>query len=77
MITARQVRAARALLGWTQRELAEASGLSLAVVNNIEREATSGRASTLRKLQSALEEAGIQLIEDRTNDAIGVVVITR
>ncbi len=39
MITARQIRAGRALLGWTQRELAEAASLSLACVNTIERKA--------------------------------------
>jgi transcriptional regulator with XRE-family HTH domain len=77
MITARQIRAARALLGWTQRELAEAAGLSLAVVNNIEREARDARASTFRKLQSTLEDAGIQLIEGPTTGSIGVVIAVR
>lgn len=71
MITARQIRAARALIGWTQRELATSAGLSLAVVNNCEREATDVRSSTLRRMQEALESAGIEFLGDRQNSPDG------
>lgn len=62
MISARQIRAARSLIGWTQEQLATAAGLSLAVVNNVEREATDPRRSTLEKIQRALEGGGVEFL---------------
>lgn len=62
MISAKQIRAARSLIGWTQEELATAAGLSLAVVNNVERSATDSRRSTIEKIQRALEAAGIEFL---------------
>jgi hypothetical protein len=47
--------------------------LSLACVNNIERDAVDVRARTLRKLDAAFGGAGLQLIEDRATGAIGVL----
>jgi DNA-binding XRE family transcriptional regulator len=63
MITPAQIRAARAMLSWKQTDLAARAGVSEMSVKNIEREATDPRASTLRAIQSALEEGGIQFIE--------------
>ncbi len=57
-----QIRAARALLGWKQTDLAAASGVSEISVKNIERSATDARGSTLRKIQEALEAAGVEVI---------------
>ncbi|MGA7533951.1 MAG: helix-turn-helix transcriptional regulator, partial [Pseudolabrys sp.] len=42
------MRAARGLLGWTQVELAEASGVSEISIKNIERGVTDPRSSTLK-----------------------------
>ena len=58
MITAGQIRAARALIGWTQVDLAKASGVSEISIKNIERGATDPRASTLEAFQRAFEKAG-------------------
>lgn len=71
MIAAKQIRAARSLLGWTQEQLADAASLSLAVVNNVEREAVDPRRSTLEKIQVALEAAGIEFLSDRQNSPDG------
>lgn len=71
MIAAKQIRAARALLGWTQEQLASAAELSLAVVNNVEREAVDPRRSTLEKIQTALETAGVEFLSDRQNSPDG------
>lgn len=62
MMTPAQIRAARALLGWKQTELAEAAGVSEISVKNIERGATDARGSTLGKIQSAFEAAGLEII---------------
>ncbi|WP_431861376.1 helix-turn-helix domain-containing protein [Azospirillum sp.] len=63
MITAAQIRAARAILGWKQTDLAERSGVSEMSVKNIERGASDPRGSTLAKLQSAFEAAGVQFLD--------------
>jgi len=63
MITAAQIRAARALIGWKQTDLAVASGLSEMSIKNIERDATDPRASTLLKIQEALEAAGVVFLD--------------
>jgi len=65
MMTPSQIRAARALLGWKQTELALAAGVSEISVKNIERGATDARGRTLGKIQSAFEAAGIEVIPAR------------
>ncbi len=66
MITAAQLRAARALLGMDQRDLAEASGLSLPTIQRMEASdgTIRGNVDSLVKLIGALEAAGIELIGD-------------
>jgi transcriptional regulator with XRE-family HTH domain len=64
MITAAQLRAARALLGMDQRALAVASGLSVPTIQRMEasEEVIRGQVESLMKLIAALEGAGIELI---------------
>jgi predicted transcriptional regulator len=64
MITAAQIRAARALLGLDQRRLAEAAGLSLPTIQRMEGSAgqVRGNVESLVKVVEALEKAGIELI---------------
>ena len=64
MITAGQMRAARALLGIDQRRLAELSGLSLPTIQRMEASegVIRGNVDSLMKLVGALDEAGIALL---------------
>jgi transcriptional regulator with XRE-family HTH domain len=64
MITAAQLRAARALLGLDQRGLAEASGLSLPTIQRMEASegVIRGNVDSLMKLVAALDAGGIELI---------------
>lgn len=62
IITARQIKAARALLDWSQDNLAEASGLSIATIRKIEAGNTSPRGKTNAQLRQAFEDADIELI---------------
>jgi transcriptional regulator with XRE-family HTH domain len=64
MITAGQMRAARALLALDQRELAERSGLSLPTIQRMEASegVIRGNVDSLMKLIAGLEAAGIELI---------------
>jgi transcriptional regulator with XRE-family HTH domain len=63
MVTSGQIRAARALIGWKQTDLARASGVSEISIKNIERGVTDPRASTLEALQRAFEKAGVVFLE--------------
>jgi transcriptional regulator with XRE-family HTH domain len=66
MITAGQMRAARALLSIDQRQLAEMSGVSLPTIQRMEASegTVRGVVDTLMKVIEALDAAGIELIGD-------------
>ncbi len=66
MITAAQMRAARALLQIDQRQLAEQSGLSLPTIQRMEASdgVVRGNVDSLMKLVQALQRGGIELIND-------------
>jgi transcriptional regulator with XRE-family HTH domain len=66
MITAAQLRAARALVGMDQRDLAAASGLSLPTIQRMEASegVIRGNVDSLMKLIAALESAGVELINE-------------
>ena len=68
MITAAQLRAARALLGIDQRELAQRCGLSLPTIQRMEASdgVIRGNVDSLMKLVEALGSAGIELISEGT-----------
>jgi transcriptional regulator with XRE-family HTH domain len=73
MITAGQMRAARALLGIDQRALAELSGLSLPTIQRMEASdgLIRGNVDSLMKLTAALTAAGIELIGDNAASLTG------
>jgi transcriptional regulator with XRE-family HTH domain len=73
MITATQMRAARALLGIDQRELAERSGLSLPTVQRMEASGgvVRGNVDSLMKLVDALAANGIELIGEGATSSKG------
>ncbi len=73
MITAAQLRAARALLGIDQRKLAELSGLSLPTIQRMEASdgVIRGNVDSLMKLVAALDGAGIELISDHVTSSSG------
>jgi len=70
-LTSEQIRAARALLRWEQRDLAERSGISLPSIKRIETRA--GTIETFERtemaLRSAFEVAGIEFIEAGSSSA--------
>lgn len=61
-LSAAQIRAARALLGWNQTELATAAGIAVSSVKNIEGGMTEPNPRTIIALQKALEAAGVLLL---------------
>jgi transcriptional regulator with XRE-family HTH domain len=63
MITPRQIRAARALLGWSQQQLADNAIVSLNVVARLESGVVDSRISTVQAVQKALVKAGIEFLD--------------
>ncbi len=63
MISIEQIKAARALLGWTQEELAAAADLSKPSINTLERRIANPKVETLSAIQKALEKAGVEFTE--------------
>jgi transcriptional regulator with XRE-family HTH domain len=66
VITAGQIRAARALLGMDQRALAAAAALSLPTIQRMEASegVVRGNVDSLMKLIAALDAAGLELIAE-------------
>ncbi|MFL9828645.1 helix-turn-helix domain-containing protein [Rhodoplanes sp. SY1] len=66
MVTIRQLKAARALLGWSQSDLAHHSGVSEPTIARLESEdgELGGRANTADKIQTAIETAGVEFIPE-------------
>ncbi len=73
MITAAQMRAARALLGIDQKQLSELSGVSLPTIQRMEGSdgQVRGMIDTLVKIVAALDSAGIELIGDNATSNRG------
>lgn len=73
MITAAQMRAARALLGIDQKRLAELSGVSLPTIQRMEASegTVRGVVDTLTKVVEALNRAGIELIGENMPSTSG------
>jgi transcriptional regulator with XRE-family HTH domain len=62
MIEAAQVRAARALIGWSRAELADAAGVPLSIVDRFETGQPDISADAVAKVRAALESAGVAFI---------------
>lgn len=73
MITAAQLRAARALLGIDQKVLAELAGLSVPTIQRMEASegVIRGNVDSAMKLIAALDLAGIELINEGAVSAAG------
>ena len=66
MVTTRQIKAARALLAWSQADLADHSGISEPTVARLEAAdgELGGREDTTQRLRAAIELAGVEFIEE-------------
>jgi len=71
LATIRQIKAARALLGWSQRDLAQHSSISEPTIARLESAdgPISGRPKTAEKIMTALEKGGIEFIDENGGGA--------
>jgi transcriptional regulator with XRE-family HTH domain len=58
-----QIKAARAILNWSQEDMASATGLSITTIRNLELGSISPRHSTYDVIRIAVESAGLEFIE--------------
>jgi len=65
VITGRQLKAARALVGWEQTDLARKAGVAISTVRRMEsfQGEIGARTSTLSLVTKALERAGIEFLD--------------
>jgi len=69
-INSAQCRAARALLGWTQEELAERSGVQQRTIARLETDAAVPRTSTTTPLMGPFSSAGIAFLYAKDGEAV-------
>lgn len=69
MVNAAQLRAARAWAGLSQEELAARTGLTRQTITRLEQDASPAQERTIRDLQRALEDVGVEFV---FRDGIGV-----
>jgi transcriptional regulator with XRE-family HTH domain len=65
-VSIRQVKAARALLAWSQEELAVAANVSIPTIKRLEAQdgPLGGRNETGEKIRLSLEGAGVEFIDE-------------
>jgi len=63
-MTSAQVRAARGLVNWTVRDLAERSGVHRNTITNFETGRFAGSADVIAAIQAVLEAAGVEFIAE-------------
>jgi ribosome-binding protein aMBF1 (putative translation factor) len=64
MITPAQLRAARALVGWSREVLAEKSGVGAPTIRDFEVNGSDPKQGTVHKWQRALEAAGVEFLDE-------------
>lgn len=67
MINPAQCRAARALLDWSQQDLAKAAHLGLSTIRDFEKGRRVPTHNNLRGIKLALEEGGVEIGEERSS----------
>ena len=70
-VSIRQIKAARALLAWSQERLAEMAGISTPTIKRLEARdgPLGGRSETADKIRTALERGGVEFIDENGGGA--------
>lgn len=74
MVKSAQLRAARALLGWTAKELAERGNVHLSTIQRMEQchGPVRGNVTSLNAVVDALQDMGIEFVSEK--DRVGVIL---
>jgi transcriptional regulator with XRE-family HTH domain len=70
-VSIRQIKAARALLAWSQEELAAAANVSIPTIKRLEANdgPLGGRSETADKIRGALQDGGVEFIDENGGGA--------
>jgi ribosome-binding protein aMBF1 (putative translation factor) len=76
LLTSAQIRAARGLLDWSQKDLAEATKLSVQTIKRMEgdRGPEASTEANVQAVRRALESAGVIFLEAKSNEDGGAGV---
>tara|TARA_B100001123_G_scaffold445505_1_gene597277 strand:- start:831 stop:1550 length:720 start_codon:yes stop_codon:yes gene_type:complete len=77
MLMPNMLKAARALLGIRQSELAKSAGISLATLNNFERGIGDPRVSTIEAIERSLRRGGITFTDDGEFESVSLQKLHR
>ena len=79
MLLSHQIRAARGLLHWSARLLAEEAGVHLSTVQRMERAGgpVNGNVESVRRVQDALERAGVEFLAEDGCSGVRLINLTR
>jgi transcriptional regulator with XRE-family HTH domain len=69
MISPAQCRAARGLLDWSQKRLAEKAEVGIVTIRQLEGMSQQPRRATLAVVRAALENAGVEFIDENGGGA--------
>lgn len=72
MLTPAQLRAARALIGWSREDLATQSGVGANTTKDFEINGSDPKLGTVLKWRRALETAGVEFIDETATGGPGV-----
>ena len=72
MITPAQLRAARAIVGWSREILSKKSGVGAPTIRDFELNGSDPKQGTVQKWRMALEAVGVRFIEADGRDGPGV-----
>ncbi|MGC1777872.1 MAG: helix-turn-helix domain-containing protein [Xanthobacteraceae bacterium] len=72
MITAAQCRTARALLDWSQEDLAFSANVGIATVRQFEREKVKPRYATQDIIRRAFETGGVEFLNENNGSGAGL-----
>jgi transcriptional regulator with XRE-family HTH domain len=72
MLSPAQLRAARAIVGWSREELADESGMSPQAIREFELGSSDPKMGTVQKWKRALEAAGVAFLDETESDGPGV-----
>ena len=74
MLHSAQIRAARALLSWSQEDLSAAAGVALGTVYKLEKAhgPATANMSTLLRIEAAFQRAGVRFIAEDERGGVGL-----
>jgi transcriptional regulator with XRE-family HTH domain len=72
MIQPAQLRAARALVGWSREKLAKSSGVPAPTIRDFELNKTDPKQGTVHKWRRTLEDAGVEFLDEDPTKGAGV-----